>query len=105
MFHNFIYNNNQLTATYSKLTTDSDILQRAKREFTTRAELAYVVTVTFNYTREYYTQFVFASDNNTNHFMSLIYGNIPQTDEAHEIGVFIYDDGMYYSPDLYTTYV
>ena len=69
------YNNNNLpTTTYSKLTTDPDILQRAKNEFTTRAELSYVVTVTYQYTGGYYTQFVFASDNNTNHFMSLIYG-------------------------------
>ena len=85
------YNNNNLpTTTYSKLTTDPDILQRAKNEFTTRAELSYVVTVTYQYTGGYYTQFVFASDNNTNHFMSLIYGNITQTNVPHEIDLLMY---------------
>ena len=86
------------TTKYSKLTTDPDILQRAKNEFTTRAELAYVVTVTYQYTGGYYTQFVFASDNNTNHFMSLIFGNITQTDQPHLISAILYDgEGIYIS--------
>ena len=70
-----------------------NILQRAKNEFTTGAELAYVVTITFNYAAAFYIQFVFASDNNTNHFMSFIYGNISQTDVSYRFRMVRYGDG------------
>ena len=81
----FSINNVNPTAKYTKLTTDPDILQRAKNEFSTTAELVYIVTITFRHTGGYYTQFVFASDNNANHFASLIYGDIQQTSTSYSI--------------------